>query len=181
MEDILKQTEEKMNKSINSFEQELGQIRTGRANAQVLDNINVMYYGSLTPIRQTMQISIPEPSQLYLVPYDKSILKDIENAILQSNLGITPQSDSNGIRLVFPKMTEERRKELVKTVSKYEEQAKVSIRNIRRDINDILKKSKELTEDDLKNLLDHVQKITDKMILKIEDISKHKSNELMSI
>lgn len=177
---ILLEAEEKMDKSIESYNRELQSIRTGRANPTLLDSIEIDYYGQMTPIRQVGQITVPEASQLYIKPYDKSVLKAIETAILQSNLGLTPQNDGTGIRLIIPKMTEERRRELVKQVGKLEEQAKVNIRNIRRDANDHLKKL-ELTEDDEKGYLEDVQTLTDKKIKEIEVCTAKKSEELMHI
>lgn len=177
---ILLEAEEKMDKSIESYNRELQTIRTGRANPTLLDSIEIDYYGQMTPIRQVGQITVPEASQLYIKPYDKSVLKTIETAILQSNLGLTPQNDGTGIRLIIPKMTEERRRELVKQVGKLEEQAKVNIRNIRRDANDHLKKL-ELTEDDEKGYLEDVQTLTDKKIKEIEVCTAKKSEELMHI
>lgn len=177
---IMLETEEKMEKTIESYRKELSSIRTGRANPALLDNIMVDYYGVETPVRQVGQITVPEASQIYIKPYDRSILKEIENAILASNLGLTPQNDGNGIRLVIPKMTEERRKELVKQVSKLEEGCKVAIRNIRRDANEALKKLK-LTEDDEKGYLEDVQTLTDKKIKEAEVVTAKKSEELMHI
>ncbi len=183
MEDLemtLLEGEEKMDNSIVGFERELSTVRTGRASANLLDTINIDYYGVPTPVKQVSSITIPEANQLYIKPYDKSSLKLIEAAILASPLGITPQSDGNGIRLIFPKMTEERRKELVKVVGKMEEQAKVHVRNIRRDLNDEIKKLS-LPEDDEKGALDDVQKLTDSKITKIEEIAKKKNEDLMTI
>lgn len=180
LEMLLLEGEEKMDKSIQAFERELATVRTGRANASLLDNIQIEYYGVMTPIKQISSISIPEANQLYIKPYDKSSMKAIETAILASPLGLTPQSDGNGVRLVLPKMTEERRRELVKLVGKMEEQAKVNIRNIRRDINDDIKKL-DLPEDEEKANLDDVQKMTDKKINAIEQITASKNNELMAI
>ncbi|HIT43486.1 TPA: ribosome recycling factor [Candidatus Avacholeplasma faecigallinarum] len=180
LEMLLLEGEEKMDKSIQAYERELATVRTGRANASLLDNIQIEYYGVMTPIKQISSISIPEANQLYIKPYDKSSMKAIETAILASPLGLTPQSDGNGVRLVLPKMTEERRRELVKLVGKMEEQAKVNIRNIRRDINDDIKKL-DLPEDEEKANLDDVQKITDKKINSIEQITASKNNELMAI
>lgn len=177
---ILLEAEEKMDKAIENYHQELQSIRTGRANPALLDQIFIEYYGVETPIKQVAQVTVPEGSQLYIKPYDRSVIKQIETAILASNLGLTPQNDGQGIRLVIPKMTEERRKELVKQVSKLEEGTKVAIRNIRRDANDALKKLK-LTEDDEKGYLEDVQTLTDKKIKEVENITAKKSEELMHI
>ncbi len=180
LEMTLLEGEDKMDKAIAAYERELSTVRTGRANASLLDSIQIEYYGVMTPVKQISSITIPEANQLYIKPYDKSSTKAIETAILASPLGLTPQSDGNGVRLVLPKMTEERRRELVKLVGKMEEQAKVAIRNIRRDINDEIKKLS-LPEDDEKSNLDEVQKLTDKKISQIENVSARKNNELMAI
>ena len=177
---ILLEAEEKMDKAIENYHQELQSIRTGRANPALLDQIFIEYYGVETPIKQVAQVTVPEGSQLYIKPYDRSVIKQIETAILASSLGLTPQNDGQSIRLVIPKMTEERRKELVKQVSKLEEGTKVAIRNIRRDANDALKKLK-LTEDDEKGYLEDVQTLTDKKIKEVENITAKKSEELMHI
>ena len=180
LEMTLMEGEEAMDKHIAAFERELTTVRTGRASGNILDNVKVEYYGAETPIKQLAAITIPESNQLYIKPFDKSIIKDIEKAIFASGLGLTPQSDSTGIRLVFPKMTEERRKELTKVVLKYEEQAKVQIRNTRRDLNDSIKKLS-LPEDSEKDAIDQVQELTDKMIKQIEEITTAKNKELMTI
>ena len=180
LEMVLLEGEEKMDKAIASYERELSTVRTGRASASLLDSIMVDYYGVPTPVKQISSISIPEANQLYIKPYDKSSIKTIESAIFASPLGLTPQSDGTGIRLILPKMTEERRRELVKQVGKMEEQAKVAIRNIRRDVNDDVKKLS-LPEDDEKAYLDDVQKLTDDKIAKIAKITEEKNKDLMSI
>lgn len=177
---ILLDTEERMNKSIAAFKHELAQVRTGRANPAILDPVFVDYYGVPTQLKQMAAISTPEATQLYIKPFDRSTLKNIQTAITQANLGLNPQDDGNGIRIVFPPMTQERRKELVKVVGKLAEEAKVAIRNCRRDGNDSLKKL-ELPEDEEKSYLDDVQKLTDKKIEEIEKITKQKDDELMSI
>lgn len=177
---VLLEAEEKMDKVLENYGAELQTIRTGRANPSLLDQITIDYYGVPTPIKQVAQISVPEPSQLYIKPYDRSSLKQIETAIQVSNLGLNPQDDGSGIRLIIPKMTEERRKELVKQVGKLEEQTKVGVRNVRRDANDALKKLK-LTEDDEKGYLEDVQTLTDKKIKEVEALTAKKSEELMHI
>ena len=177
LEMTLLEAEDKMDKSIANYQNELNTVRTGRANASLLDSD---YYGVSTPIKQISSISVPEASQLYIKPYDKSSIKEIEKAILASPLGLTPQCDSTGIRLVLPKMTEERRKELVKVVAKMEEQAKVAIRNIRRDLNDDIKKLS-LPEDQEKESLDEAQKLTDKKIVEIQKLTEVKNKDLMSL
>lgn len=180
LEMVLLEGEEKMDKAIAAYERELSTVRTGRASASLLDSIMVDYYGVPTPVKQISSISIPEANQLYIKPYDKSSIKTIEAAIFASPLGLTPQSDGTGIRLILPKMTEERRRELVKQVGKMEEQAKVAIRNVRRDVNDDIKKLS-LPEDDEKGYLDDVQKLTDDKIAKIAKITEEKNKDLMSI
>ena len=179
LEMVLFEGEEKMDKAISAYERELATVRTGRASASLLDTINIDYYGVPTPVKQISSITIPEANQLYIKPYDKSSIKAIESAIFASPLGLTPQNDGNGIRLILPKMTEERRRELVKQVGKMEETAKVAIRNVRRDLNDDIKKL-ELPEDVEKESLDDVQKLTDKKIAEVEVITKKKSEDLMS-
>ena len=180
LEMLLLELEERMDKSIASFERELSTVRTGRANAGLLDSISIEYYGVPTPLKQVSSITIPEANQLYIKPFDKSVLKEVEKAILASSLGLTPQNDGVGIRLILPQMTEERRRELVKLVSKMEEQAKVAIRNLRRDGNDDVKKL-DLPEDDEKGSLEDIQKLTDNKIKQIEEIAARKTKEVMSI
>ncbi len=180
LEMCMLEAEENMDKAIERYEHELSTVRTGRASANLLDSIFVNYYGVPTPVKQLASISIPEANQIYIKPYDKSSIKDVEKAITASPLGLTPQSDSTGIRLVLPKMTEERRKELVKVVNKMEEGAKVAVRNVRRDANDAIKKLS-LPEDDEKNALEDIQKLTDQKIEKVSDITEIKNKDLMSI
>lgn len=180
LEMLLLELEERMEKSIASFERELSTVRTGRANASLLDSISIEYYGVQTPLKQVSSITIPEANQLYIKPFDKSVLKEVERAILASSLGLTPQNDGAGIRLILPQMTEERRRELVKLVGKMEEQAKVAIRNLRREGNDDVKKLA-LPEDDEKGSLEDIQKLTDGKINQIEEIASKKNKEVMSI
>ncbi|MDE6584676.1 MAG: ribosome recycling factor [Anaeroplasmataceae bacterium] len=180
LEMVLLEAEDKMDKALSAFEKELTTVRTGRANASLLDSIAIEYYGVMTPLKQVATITIPEANQLYIKPYDKSMCKEIERAIAASNLGLTPQNDSVGIRLILPKMTEERRRELTKVVGKMEETAKVSVRNIRRDANDEIKKLS-LPEDDEKGALDDIQQLTDKKIVVIEEIAEKKNKDVMSI
>ncbi len=180
LEMTLLEAEEKMDKTIANYKTELTTVRTGRANASLLDSISIDYYGVPTPVKQVSSITVPEANQLYIKPFDKSSVKDIEKAIFASPLGLTPQNDGNGIRLILPKMTEERRKELVKLVGKMEEQAKVAIRNLRRDLNDDIKKLS-LPEDDEKASLDDAQALTDKKVAELEKLTAEKSKELMSI
>lgn len=180
LEMTLLEVEEKMDKTISNYKTELTTVRTGRANASLLDSIMIDYYGVPTPVKQVSSITVPEANQLYIKPFDKSTVKDIEKAIFSSPLGLTPQNDGNGVRLILPKMTEERRKELVKLVGKMEEQAKVAIRNLRRDLNDDIKKLA-LPEDDEKSSLEDAQTLTDKKIAELEKLTAEKSKELMSI
>ncbi|KSU62543.1 ribosome recycling factor [[Bacillus] enclensis] len=181
---IIANAKERMTKAIQTFSRELASIRAGRANASLLDKITVDYYGAPTPVNQLAGISIPEARMLVIQPYDKSALGDIEKAILKSDLGITPTSDGNILRIVVPALTEERRKELVKLVKKEAEDAKVAIRNIRRDANDDLKKKEkngDITEDDLRGYSDDVQKATDESIAKIDNIAKEKEKEILEV
>ncbi len=178
------QIEEKMQKRIAGYEGELRTIRAGRANASVLDKISIDYYGSKTPVGQIGSISSPDPRSLVIQPWDATALKEIEKAILASDLGITPQNDGKVIRLSFPPLTEERRMELNKLVKKYTEEAKVQIRNARRDgIEDIKaqKKNGEITEDDVKAAEKDIQKLTDKFIAEIDSIAAAKEKEIMEI
>jgi ribosome recycling factor len=177
-------TKERMSKAIQTFTRELASIRAGRANASLLDKITVDYYGAPTPVNQLAGISVPEARMLVIQPYDKTALGDIEKAIMKSDLGITPTSDGNIIRIVIPQLTEERRKDLVKLVKKEAEDAKVAIRNIRRDSNDDLKKLEkngEITEDDLRGYSDDVQKMTDDHITQIDSIAKDKEKEILEV
>ena len=176
--------EEKMEKRMNGFAGELKTIRAGRANPSILDKITIEYYGVSTPIAQLGSISAPDPKQLVIQPWDASALKEIEKAINASDLGIAPQNDGKIIRLNIPPLTEERRKELCKTVKKYTEEAKIQIRNVRRDAMEKFKtqkKNKEITEDDLKEIEKDVQKLTDKYIKEIEAISSEKEKEILSV
>lgn len=181
MNTILDNAKEKMNKAIESLNSNLATIRTGRANPQMLERVEVDYYGSPTPINQMASITVVEGRQLCIKPYDKSILKGIEKAINMANIGIAPQNDGETIRLNIPALTEETRRELTKTASKVGEEAKVAIRNIRRDANDAVKKDKELTEDMVKQANEKVQKLTDEFVKKVDDIVATKSKEIMSI
>lgn len=177
---LLLETETRMEKALHVLVHDLGQIRTGRANPALLENIYVSYYGVDTPVQQVSSIAVVEGNQLFIKPYDKSLLKDIEHAIQASQLGLNPINDGTGIRLILPQPTEERRKSLVKDVEKHGETAKVAVRNIRRDANDHLKKIG-LPEDDEKGYQEDVQSLTDLYIKKVEDEVKLKSNELLKI
>ena len=178
------QTKIRMEKAINNLEEEFNTIRVGRANPHVLDKITVDYYGTPTPLQQVGNISVPEPRVLMIQPWDSSLLKPIEKALNMSELGIHPTSDGKVIRLVFPELTEEKRKETSKDVKKKGEAAKVAIRNIRRDMMDALKKQKkdgELTEDDQKNLEEKLQKMTDDFIKQVDKRIDVKTKEVMSV
>ena len=183
MNEQLKVYDDKMTKSINSLNSELATIRAGRANPHVLDKLAVDYYGSPTPIQQVANVSVPEARMIQIQPWEKSLLKEIEKAILVSDIGINPTNDGTSIRLIFPELTEERRKELAKDVKKKGEAAKVAIRNIRRDGNDAFKKLKgsDVSEDEIKNLEDELQKMTDKYVKEIDSAVEVKSKEVMTV
>jgi len=184
MKETLKMYEEKMDKTLDSLMNEYASIRAGRANPHVLDKIKVDYYGTPTPIQQVGNISVPEARIIVIQPWEKSLLKPIEKAIQTSDLGINPNNDGSCIRLVFPELTEDRRKELAKDVKKKGENAKVAIRNIRRDANDTFKKMEkndEITEDELKESTDKIQKITDKAIEKVDKAVENKTKEILTV
>ena len=184
MQDELKVYEGKMEKTLDVLLDEFGSIRAGRANPHVLDRIKVDYYGTPTPIQQVGNINVPEARMIVIQPWEKSLLKSIEKAILTSDLGINPTNDGSVIRLVFPELTEERRKDLAKDVKKKGEAAKVAVRNIRRDANESLKKMEnngDISEDDLKDGNDKIQKLTDKMIDKIDKAVETKTKEIMTV
>lgn len=183
MNEKLQVYEEKMKKTMGNLEGELATIRAGRANPHVLDKIVVDYYGSPTPIQQVANVSVPEARMIQIQPWDKSMVKAIEKAIQVSDLGINPTNDGTMIRLVFPELTEERRKELVKDVKKKGEAAKVAIRNIRRDGNDHLKKLKgsDVSEDEIKDMEDELQKVTDKFVKNVDKAVEEKSKEVMTV
>ena len=179
-----KNIEERMNKTISVYEEKLSEVRAGRANPAILNKVKIDYYGTPTPIQQVANVSVPEPRMIQIQPWEASMVKEIEKAILSSDLGINPTNDGKLIRLVFPELTEERRKELVKDVKKKGEEAKVAIRNIRRDANDAVKKeakANEISEDDQKQLEDKIQKLTDKFVAKIDDAIEAKSAEVMTV
>ncbi len=184
MNELIKNTEEKMNKTVAVLERDYKSIRAGRANASVLDRITVDYYGVPTPIEQMAAISIPEPRILMIQPWDASTVKEIEKAILVSDIGINPQNDGRVIRLSFPPLTEERRKEIVKDVKKMAEENKVAIRNNRRDALEKLKglkKANSITEDDQENGEKKIQKLTDKFCKEIDDLAAIKEKEILEI
>lgn len=184
MSDFVKDAESKMLKTIEAVKADFASVRAGRANASVLDRVQVEYYGSPTPLNQVASISSPDPRQLVIQPWDSSLLREIEKAILTSELGINPQNDGKVIRLTFPQLTEERRKELTKQVHKYAEGGKVAVRNIRRDVMDKIKAAKkmsEITEDDAKDYEKKLQDVTDKYIKKLDELAAEKEKELMSV
>ncbi len=181
MKQILDNATEKMQKAIVNLESSLTTIRTGRANASILDQVQFEYYGSMTPIQQVASIQVVEGRQLLIKPYDKGTLKDIEKAIAMSDTGLVPQSDGTVVRINVPALTEERRKELSKSASKMGEEAKIAVRNIRRDANDSAKKNAELTEDMKKQTQEKIQKLTDDFTKKIDAIVDDKTKEIMSV
>ena len=184
MEEKLKICEEKMNKSYDALLSEYASIRAGRANPHVLDKLRVDYYGAPTPLQQVANISVPEPRMILIQPWEKKLIRDIEKAILTSDLGINPNNDGSSIRLVFPELTEERRKDLAKEVQKKGEGAKVAVRNIRRDTNEAIKKMEkagEISEDDQSEAEEKIQKMTDKMIAKIDKAVETKTQEIMTV
>ena len=184
MQEHLKLYEDKMEKSLDVLLDEYASIRAGRANPHVLDRLRIDYYGTPTPIQQVGNVTVPEARMIVIQPWEKSLLKEIEKAILVSDLGINPTNDGNVIRLVFPELTEERRKDLEKDVKKKGEGAKVAIRNIRRDAMDSIKKMEkagDISEDDLKQGEEKIQKITDKMIEKVDKAIETKTKEIMTV
>jgi ribosome recycling factor len=181
---VISNAKTKMEKAIGAYTRELASIRAGRANASLLDRISIDYYGSPTPVNQVAGISVPEARLLVIQPYDKTVLGEIEKAILKSDLGLNPSNDGSVIRIAIPALTEERRKELVKVVKKEAEEAKIAVRNVRRDANDDLKKlekSGEITEDDLRGYADDIQKMTDSNITRIDEITKDKEKEILEV
>lgn len=176
--------ESKMTKSLDNLKEEFSTIRAGRANPHLLDKLRVDYYGTPSPLQSVANISVPEARVIQIQPWESKIIKDIEKAILVSDLGLTPSNDGKVIRLVFPELTEERRKDLVKDVKKRSENAKVAVRNIRRDANDAIKKlnkNSEISEDEVKQLEEQVQKFTDKFITDIDKITEDKSKEILTV
>ena len=183
MNDKIKEYADKMQKSFDFLKEELASIRAGRANPHVLDKIKVDYYGTPTPIQQVGNVSVPEARIIQIAPWDKTLIKDIEKAIMTSELGITPSNDGAVIRLVFPELTEERRKQLAKDIRKKGEDAKVAVRNVRRDGNEHLKKLKgsDVSEDEINDLNDELQKVTDKYIKDIDGAIEDKNKEIMTV
>ena len=183
MDERIVKYQEKMDKTLDNLDSEFGTIRAGRANPHVLDRIMVEYYGAPTPLQQVANISVPEARMIQIQPWEGSLVKEIEKAINMSDLGINPTNDGKVIRLVFPELTEERRKDLVKEVKKKGEAAKVAVRNIRRDANDMLKKlgKTDVSEDEIAELEDSVQKMTDKFIKKVDEAVEVKSKEILTV
>lgn len=184
MDERLQQYDNKMQKSFDNLLAEFGSIRAGRANPHVLDKIRVDYYGTPTVLQQVANISVPEPRMLLIQPWEPNMVREIEKAIQTSDLGINPTNDGKVIRLTFPELTEERRKDLAKDVKKKGENAKVAVRNIRRDANDSLKKmskSNDISEDEIKQLEDEVQKLTDKYIAKVDKAVEEKTKEILTV
>lgn len=183
MDDRLKEYDEKMDKTVEFLSEDLASIRAGRANPHVLDKIKVDYYGTPTPIQSVGNVTVPEARILQIAPWEKSMIKEIEKAIMVSDVGITPNNDGKVVRLVFPELTEERRASIAKDVRKKGEEAKVAVRNVRRDGNDVFKKlsKSEISEDEIKGLEDDLQKLTDKYVKDIDKIIDDKSKEIMTL
>lgn len=182
--DLVMKSEETMRKSVGFLKEELGTIRAGKANPKLVDKIQVSYYGTMTPLNQIANISVPEPRSILIQPWDSSVLREVEKAILTSDLGINPTNDGKIIRLVIPVLTEERRKDLLKVVKKEIENSKIAIRNIRRDTIDEIKKlekQSEITKDDLKRAEEEMQKLTDRYISIVDDIYKEKEKEILEV
>ena len=176
--------DEKMGKTMNNLAEEFGGIRAGRANPHVLDKLRVDYYGTPTAIQQVANVSVPEPRMIQIQPWEASMVKEIEKAILTSDLGINPTNDGKTVRLLFPELTEERRKELAKDVKKKGDNAKVALRNIRRDANEAFKKAEkagDISEDDLTEMTEKMQKLTDKMVEKVDKAVEEKTKEIMTV
>lgn len=184
IKEILSTAQTKMQKTIEVLRVDLASVCAGRASVSLLDKVMVEYYGTPTPVNQVASVTVPEPRMIVIQPWEKNLLKDIERAIMKSDLGLNPNSDGSVIRLNLPQLTEERRKELVKTVHKKAEDARVSIRNLRREANDSVKKAekaKEITEDEAKKANDDIQKMTDKFIKEVDTVMEHKEKEVMEI
>lgn len=180
----LKIYEDKMSKALETMKEEFATVRAGRANPHILDKLKVDYYGTQTPLQQVANISVPEARMIQIQPWESSLIKEIEKVIMTSDLGLTPSNDGKAIRLVFPELTEERRKDLVKDIKKKGENAKVSVRNVRRDANDAFKKqnkASEISDDEYKNLENDIQKLTDKYIDLIDKAVEEKSKEILTV
>jgi ribosome recycling factor len=184
IKDFKKDAEHRMQKAVDTVHQEFVKIRTGRASTALLDTVKVLYYGNLVPIAQMSTITIPEPRLLVIQPWERSLIPEVEKAILKSDLGLTPSNDGTFVRLPIPKLSEERRKDLVKIVKKFAEEGRVAVRNVRRDVNEHLKKlekSHEISEDDLNQVLTETQKMTDKHIKDIDDLLDKKEKEILEV
>jgi len=184
MDEIMKKFNERMGKTISILKEDLNTVRAGRANAAILDKVNVDYYGSPTPLRNLANISVPDPRTILITPFDPSSISGIDKAIQEANLGLNPSTDGKNIRLIVPQLTEERRKELTKTTKKMGEEAKVAVRNLRRDTNEAVKKlekNSEITEDDLKKALDDIQKATDLHTKQIDEMIQKKDKDIMEV
>lgn len=184
MNEITKAFENKMIKTCETLESDYATIRAGRANPHILDKIRVDYYGTPTPLQQVANVSVPEARMIQIQPWEASLVKDIEKAILTSDLGLTPTNDGKTIRLVFPELTEDRRKEIVKDIKKKGENAKVAVRNVRRDANDSVKKNakeNDMSEDEVKNIENDIQKLTDKYVAEIDKLIDAKTKEIMTV
>ena len=184
IEEILIEGEDKMQKAVGNLKKEFSNIRTGRANPLILERVTVEYYGAPTPIRQLANVSVQDGQTIVISPFDKSVVNEVEKAILKSDIGITPNSDGINVRITFPPLTEDRRKEIVKTVKKLAEDNKVAVRNIRRDMTDDLKKfekSDNLPEDEVKDTQDEIQKLTDKYTREIDNLSSEKEKEVLTV
>ena len=182
--ELIQAGEDRMKKAIEALNREFATLRAGRANPSILEKVTVEYYGAPTAVNQLASISVPEARMLVIQPFDKTSIGDIEKAILKSDLGLTPSNDGTVIRITIPALTEERRRDLVKLVKKYAEEGKVAVRNIRRDVNDDLKKIQkdgEMTEDELRRSTDDVQKLTDKYISEIDKVAENKEKEIMEV
>lgn len=184
MNERVKPFEDKMNKTMEVLKEEYASVRAGRANPHLLDKLRVDYYGTPSPIQSVANISVPEARVIQIQPWESKMIKEIEKAILASDIGITPGNDGKVIRLVFPELTEDRRKELVKDIKKKAEAAKVAVRNVRRDANDAIKKAakaSEISEDEQKQIEDEIQKLTDKFVAEIDKATDAKTNEIMTV
>ncbi len=181
---VIKDAKNKMDKSLEAFRNEIAKIRTGKATTALLDGIKIEYYGSMSPLNQVANVTVLDAHTLSITPWDKSVIGAIEKAIMIADLGLNPINDGTNIKVPIPPLTEERRKELVKLVKKFGEDAKIALRNVRRDANDHLKKmekNKEITEDQLKDLEKEVQKVTDEHIARVDEMIKHKEEEIMKV
>jgi ribosome recycling factor len=182
--ELRKKTTDRMDGAIEALKKDFASVRTGRASLALLDGIMVDYYGTATPLQQMASLTVPDPRQIAIQPWEQKIIPEIEKAIMKSDLGLTPSNDGKIIRIMIPALTEERRKQLVKVVKKRSEEAKIAIRNIRRDINEELKKlekDQHMSEDDVKKFHEEIQKLTDAYVAKVDEVLKHKENEIMEV